>query len=173
MRKIAAVIVIVLFLAAGTLTAARAAWSGTVTSGTNYVTSGTADLQVTTQSLSLNNLIPGSTARDGGQLFTLKNRSTAAITFILAGQITPATVIAGSPDKGKFLLQIYDYDNPAEASALTNLSDWEAGAVDFNSTLAAGSEKKYGIKAQLETTADSSWEGKTVSFTIKITGTQQ
>ena len=152
----------------------RAVWTDTVTVASNQVVTGTTDLQVSTDNavtwsttsmssaFNLIGIIPGPVS-PGTYAFSLKNLSSSPLNFTLGGRITPATVIAGSPDKTKLLIQIYDIDTPADATAWKTLAEWEAasaGGIIFNSTLNNGVTKRYGIKVQLDGTADNTWQGK-------------
>lgn len=176
-----------LSLAVGTSFATtRAVWTDTVTAASNQIVTGTTDLQVSTNngstwsttsmssSFNQTGLIPGPVV-DGGYAFSLFNNSTSPLNFTLGGRITPATVIAGAPDKSKLFIQIYDMANPADATAWKTLAEWEAataGGITFNSTLNNGVTKNYGINVQLDGTADNTWQGKTVIFSVEAMGTQ-
>lgn len=182
------ILALAMVIAAGTLaySTTRAVWTDTVTVSANQVVTGTTDLQVSTNdgvtwdqtsqssSFSLTGLVPGQTSA-GAYAFSLKNLSADAINFALGGRITPATVITGAPDKSKLSVQVYNYDTPAEATAWKTLSEWEAaaaGGIDFSSTLNQGATKKYGLKVKLDATATNEWQGKTVTFSMEVTGTQ-
>lgn len=176
-----------LSLAVGTsIATTRAVWTDTVTVASNQIVTGTTDLQVSTDngttwsttsmSSAFNQigLIPGPVV-DGGYAFSLKNNSTSPLNFTTGGRITPATVIAGAPDKTKLWIQVYDFDTPADATAWKTLAEWEAasaGGITFNSALNNATVKRYGIKVQLDSTADDTWQGKTVIFSIEAMGTQ-
>ena len=176
-----------LALAVGTSFATtRAVWTDTVTVASNQVVTGTTDLQVSTDNgtswsttsmssaLNQTGLIPGPVV-NAGYVFSLRNLSSTPLNFTLGGRITPATVIAGAPDKTKLLIQVYDFDTPANATAWQTLADWEAasaGGITFNSTLNNGVAKRFGINVQLDGTADNTWQGRTVTFSIEAMGTQ-
>lgn len=176
-----------LSLAVGTsIATTRAVWTDTVTVASNQIVTGTTDLQVSTDdgstwsstsmssAFSQTGLIPGPVV-DGGYAFSLFNNSTSPLNFNIGGRITPATVIAGAPDKTKLWIQVYDLDNPVDATAWTTLADWEAagaGGIDFNSTLDNAVTKRYGMNVQLDGTAENEWQGKTVTFSIEAMGTQ-
>lgn len=176
-----------LSLAVGTSFATtRAVWTDTVTVASNQVVTGTTDLQVSTDNGSTwsttsmssafnqGDLIPGPIV-DGGYAFSLLNNSTSPLNFTLGGRITPATVIAGAPDKTKLWIQVYDIATPSDATEWKTLAEWEAasaGGITFNSTLDNGVTKDYGINVQLDASADNTWQGKTVIFSIEAMGTQ-
>lgn len=163
----------------------RAVWTDTVTVASNNVVTGTTDLQVsandgatwsqTTVSspFSVTGLIPGQ--EKGDYAFSLKNLSSAPLNFNLGGKINLATNIAGNPDKTKLLIQIYNWDDPAENTDWKTLSEWEAagvGGISFNSSLNNGATKRYGIKVKLDSSATNEWQGKIVIFSVEVIGTQ-
>ncbi|MBI5449552.1 hypothetical protein HY948_04535 [Candidatus Gottesmanbacteria bacterium] len=179
-----------LSLAVGTSFATtRAAWTDTVTVTSNEVQTGTADLRVATDGtstaasgnwdtasqtsvFSVTGLVPGDTPKELYS-FSLYNNSTNPIAFSLAGQITTSTITPDSGvDKTKLLLQVYNYDTPAEVSAWKTLEEWEAGTVSLGSNLSNATVKRYGIKAQLDIDALDEWQTQVVDFTLTVTGTQ-
>lgn len=178
-----------LSLAVGTsIATTRAVWTDTVTVTNNQVQTGTADLQVSktygggswntstvTSSMVISDLIPG--GEGDNYSFTLWNNSTVGVDFDLTGQITAVTG-AGS-DESQLELAVYEEsatpgDTFTESSDWISLSDWQSLTRDFNSTITPGigNIKNYRIAAKLLPSATNDWQGRTVTMTFTVTGTQ-
>lgn len=178
-----------LSLAVGTsIATTRAVWSDTVTVTNNQVQTGTADLQVSktygggswntstvTSSMVISDLIPG--GEGNNYSFTLWNNSTVGVDFGLTGQITSMT--GAGADESQMELAVYEETatpgNPlTESSDWISLADWQALARAFNSTLTPGigNIKNYRIAARLLSGATNDWQGRTVTMTFTVTGTQ-
>lgn len=165
----------------------RAVWSDTVTITNNQVQTGNADLQVSTDSGSswntttraasmvISGLIPGSD--DNAYSFSLWNASTPGVDFGLTGQIT--TVTGAGTDESQLELAVYENgatpgDTSTESSAWISLADWQSSARDLNSTISpgTGNTKDYRIAARLLSSATNDWQGRTVTMTFTVLGTQ-
>lgn len=158
-----------------------ATWSDTVTVTNNQIQTGTADLQVSTDnkvswhtdtrasSLVLSGLIPGGIS--SGYSFSLNNNSTAGVDFDTLGQIT--TVTGQGVDESQLEIAVYEEGaTPATGSGWISLEDWRSATRSFNSTVTPtlGNAKNYRIAAKLLDTATNDWQGKTVTFTLTVTG---
>ena len=159
----------------------RAVWSDSVTITGNQIQTGTADLQVSVDSgtnwntnivvstLILNNLVPGGQAY--AYAFSLYNASTPGVTFNLTGQITD--VSGAGADESQLEIAVYEDGNtPESGSGWISLSGWQTSNQSFNSSLnqGLGNTKNYQIAARLKTTATNDWQGRTVTFTLTVTG---
>jgi hypothetical protein len=186
MKRFYLALIIFLLSVSNTIVSTRAVWTDIVSVSSNQVITGTTDLQVSTDDgstwsttsmssvFNLTGIMPGLVS-SGTYAFSLKNLSSSPLNFSLGGRITPSTVIAGAPDKTKLLIQIYDIDTPADATAWKSLAEWEAasaGGITFNSILNNAATKRYGIKVELDSTANDTWQGKTVIFSVEIMGIQ-
>lgn len=178
MKRIILALAMIVLAGTTAFATTRATWTDTVTVTNNQVQTGTADLQVATtggwdttaasSSFVVSNLIPSSTPIDGGLSFWLRNSSTSPIAFSLTGQISPTGVVQ---DKTKLWIQVYDMDS-GDTSAWATLAQWEATPQNLTSTLATGVQKSYGIRVELDPTALDEWQGKTVTFSLVVVGTQ-
>ena len=168
----------------------RAVWTDTVTVSNNQIQTGTADLQVSidnggvqntttgASSMILSGLIPGGS--NNGYSFSLWNNSTTGVNFGVKGQITAVTGIdpvVTNPSK----LEIAVYETGATpgltttaSSAWISLADWQTTTRDLNSVLTpgTGNTKNYRVAVRLLSDADNEWQGKTVTMTFTVTGTQ-
>lgn len=175
-----AILVTALSLAAYTT---FATWSDTVTVTNNQVLTGTADLQVSTNSggnwntstgassMALADLIPG--GEKNGYSFSLWNNSTPGLNFDTSGQITAAT--GAGADESQLEIAVYENgSSPADGSGWISLADWKTAQRSFNSSIVPGfgNFKNYTIAARLLSTATNDWQGRTVTFTLTVTGQQ-
>lgn len=175
-----AILVTALSLAAYTT---FATWSDTVTVTNNQVQTGTADLQVSTDggstwdtstkasSMVLSGLIPG--GEKDGYSFSLWNASTPGLDFDTSGQITADT--GAGADESQLEIAVYENgSSPADGSGWISLADWKTAQRNFNSSIVPliGNFKNYTIAARLLNTATNDWQGKTVTFTMTVTGQQ-
>lgn len=166
----------------------RATWTDTVSVSNNQIQTGTADLQVSTDSGStwststkassmvISGLIPGGS--DNKYSFSLWNASSPGLNFGITGEITAATGI-GEVDQSKLELAVYEEgatpgDTGTNSSAWVSLSDWQSAYRSFNSVVVPGTENKkhYRIAARLLSSADNTWQGKTLNLTLTVLGTQ-
>lgn len=163
---------------------ARAVWTDAVTVGNNQIQTGTADLQVSKDgstwntttvdsSMVLTGLIPGSST--SGYSFSLWNASTTGLNFNTSGRISAVSDI-GAADPTQLEIAVYeDGATPETGSGWVTLTNWQ-GVTEktFSSTLLPGisNYKNYRIAARLTTAADNEWQGKTVIFTLAVTGAQ-
>lgn len=175
-----------LLLAVGTgYATTQAVWTDTVTVTNNQVVTGTADLRVYTvgpwdtstavSNFSVTNLVPSATETDGGFSFWLRNESTSPINFSLGARISASTGPTGGADESKLWLKVYNIDTPSEETLWYTLAQWKAagvGGINLNSALNNATQKRYGIKVQLESSADDLWQAQTVNFTLEVVGTQ-
>lgn len=186
MKRILLALAMIVLAGTTAFATTRATWTDTVTVTNNQVQTGTADLQVSTDNgvnwdtstsvsaFNLTGVIPGPTSA-GSYAFSLRNNSGSLVNFTLGGKISAATGLTGGADETKLWIQIYNIDIPAEATAWQTLAQWKAalsGGINFNSTIDNGAAKRYGIKVQLDPTADNNWQGQTVTFTVEVLGTQ-
>jgi len=175
-----AILVTALSLAAYTT---FATWSATVTVTNNQVLTGTADLQVSTNSggnwntstgassMVLADLIPG--REKNGYSFSLWNNSTPGLNFNTSGQITAAT--GAGADETQLEIAVYENgSSPAAGSGWISLADWKTTQRSFNSSIlpGIGNFKNYTIAARLLSIATNDWQGRTVRFTLTVTGQQ-
>lgn len=162
-----------------------AVWTDTVTVSANRIQTGTADLQVSTDSGSswntttkassmvLTGLIPSGDTN--GYSFSLWNASTANLNFTTSAQITADSGV-GTANPDKLEIAVYDSTTTPEAgSGWITLTNWRSGYRSLTSTVNQGISnfKNYKIAARLLSTADNQWQGKTVTFTLTVLGTQQ
>lgn len=179
---------LVTLIAAGflTLTTTRAVWTDTVTLSNNQVQTGTADLQVSTAgvgggawdtasktaSIVLSDLIPGGAYKHNYD-FSLWNNSSSGVNFNISAQITTVTG-TGGVDQSKLLLALYENgQNPDLAgSGWISLADWQTTQKSLNGLLNSGAIKDYRLAAKLDSTAVNEWQGKTVTVTFTVMGTQ-
>lgn len=164
-----------------------AVWSDTVTVTNNIVQTGSADLQVSNvsgtvgpwntstaaSSLSITNLIPGGTAGDGFS-FALWNNSTAGVNFTTSARITAVTGLT-TEDKSQLEIAVYESgETAATGSGWITLTDWESAVRSLDFTLTPGqvNAKDFRVSARLKSTATNEWQGKTVTITFTVTGTQ-
>lgn len=160
-----------------------ATWSDTVTVTNNQVQTGTADLQVSTNSggnwdtstrassMVLSDLIPG--GEKNGYSFSLWNNSTPGLNFDTFGQITFAT--GAGADESQLEIAVYENgSSPAAGSGWISLANWKVAPGSFNSSIlpGLGNFKNYTIAARLLSTATNDWQGRTVTFTLTVTGQQ-
>lgn len=177
---------LVVLISAGALafTTTRAVWTDTVTVTNNQIQTGTADLQVSTDSggswdtatrpssMVFIGLIPGGSTN--AYSFSLWNNSTPGLNFATSGRITVVTGADGV-DQTKLQIAVYeDGSTPEAGSNWFSLADWQGGERTFNSTITQGigNFKNYRIAAKLLDTTGNDWQGKTVTFTLTLTGTQ-
>ena len=175
-----AILVTALSLAAYTT---FATWSDTVTVTNNQVLTGTADLQVSTNSggnwytstgassMVLADLIPG--GEKNGYSFSLWNNSTPGLNFDTSGQITADT--GAGADESQLEIAVYENgSSPADGSGWISLANWKAAQGNFDSSIipGIGNFKNYRIAAKLLSTATNDWQGRTVTFTLIVTGQQ-
>ncbi len=181
-------IILSLVLVVGTIFASiaytRAAWTDTVTVTNNIITTGTVDLEVSTDSgttwdsttasstMTLSNLAPGAAATSAYS-FSLRNSGTVG-PMTLSAQVTSTNITpTAGVDKSMLYLTIYDTDTLADVSAEVTMLAWESGLQALTTTLpSGGTPANFGIRARLDTTADNTWQGQTVTFTLSVTGTQ-
>ena len=185
MKRIFLALIVLISAGALAFTTTRAVWTDTVTVTNNQIQTGTADLQVSTDSgntwntstkassMVLANLIPGSEA--SAYSFSLWNASTTGLNFTVSGQITAITG-ADEVDKSQLKIAIYETGStPETGSGWISLADWQITNNLLNNTLNPGisNAKDYRIAARLLSSATNDWQGKTVAFTLTLTGTQQ
>ena len=188
MKRIFLALIVLISAGALAFTTTRAVWTDTVTVTNNQIQTGTADFQVSTDSgntwntstkassMVLANLIPGSEA--SAYSFSLWNASTTGLNFTVSGQITAITG-ADEVDKSQLKIAIYETGStPETGSGWISLADWQTVERIFNSTInsgnpGSGGSKNYQIAAKLLSSATNDWQGKTVAFTLTLTGTQQ
>src|SRR3989339_1765406 len=171
-------------IAAGSVAFAntRAAWTDTVTVTNNIITTGTLDLEVSTDGSTwsdasatsttvLSGLYPGGPAQEALPAFWLRNVSSpSSLTMNLTAQVIPAASITPDPsvDRGVLYVEIYSGDG---SEAIATLSAWEGGPISLPFSLAYGTGgKAYGLRAWLDSSAENEWQGQTVNYTLSFTG---
>lgn len=187
MKRILLAIAMIVLAGSTAFATTRATWTDTVTVTNNQVQTGTADLQVSTTgigggawntstkvaSIALTGLIPGGAAINNYD-FSLWNNSTPGVSFDISTQATSVT--GSASDQSKLLLEIYENGTDPETgvnrSGWITLEDWQTGAKSLGSNIAAAGVKDYRLAAKLDTTATNDWQGRTVTITFTVTGTQ-
>jgi hypothetical protein len=184
MKRIILAVITILASAGLTYATTTAAWTNTVSATNVEVSTGNANLQISTNygaswndtsansAYHAQNLTPGSII-DGGYAFGLNQVVTDSSVpgMSLAGQITGT--IGAPADHAKLWIQVYETADPSVVSGWHTLADWEGGTIDLVSQLTTSTRaKSYGIKVQLDPSADNSWKNSNVFFNMNITGTQ-
>lgn len=165
-----------------------AVWSDAVAVSNNKIQTGTVDLQVSTNnannegtwnntqassSMVLSGLYPGGPAVSGYS-FSLKNASTVAANFGIAGQIAQATITPNANvDKTQLMIQLYNTQTNAAESAEASLDAWMTlPPQPMVSPLAQNQVKNYGVRARLiqSQSNQNEWQGQTVNFTLAVAG---
>lgn len=169
--------------------ATTAVWSDTVTVTNNVINTGNVNLMVSAanyptpnpasfnsttaaSTMVLNNLAPSLT-QTGAYSFSLRNDSSAGITLNLTGQVTSTSITPnGGVDKTKLWIQLWNLTAGIAATTEITLADWETLPADAFGSIAAGATQDYEIRARLDPSADNTWQGQQVLFTLSVTGTQ-
>ncbi len=185
MKRIFLALIVLISAGALAFATTRAAWTDTVTVTNNQIQTGTADLQVSTDfgstwntgtkasSMVLTNLIPGNDTN--AYSFSLWNASTTELNFTVSGQITTVTGTDGV-DESQLEIAVYEIDSiPETGSGWISLANWQIIDRVLDSIINSGisNAKDYRIAARLLSSATNDWQGKTVTFTLTLTGTQQ
>ena len=173
--------------------ATSAAWTDTVTVTDNVITTGSADLQVSTlgpglaipgdelsfndstagSTMTLTGLVPGG-ASDEDYSFSLWNASTAGVDFNLTGTVSmvnysnPIITVA---DEDELMLTLYDVSGGVPDVGPFSMTAWKAG-VALPPALASGDVREYGFRASLTPAAGDDWQGQTITFDFDVFGSQ-
>lgn len=186
MKRIIIGLLISVAVAGVAFKATLGAWTDNVTITNNRITTGTVDLQVspdhganwnstsTASTMVLSNLAPGDTAVSAYS-FSLRNMGTVG-PFTLASQIISTNIVpTAGVDKSQLMIQIYE-EGGSNVTAELPLTTWETTAWQSMSPpvldAGAANARHYGIRARLLSTADNTWQGQTVTFTLSVTGTR-
>lgn len=182
MKRILMSFALIALLGGSAMLRTRAAWTDAVTVTNNQITTGTVDLEVSTDygstwnstsaasTMVLSNLAPGAAATSAYS-FTLRNVGSVG-PLTLTGQVTASNISpTAGVDKSQLMVQVYDLAT-GDVSSEATLTAWESGAQTLTSTLAPSETKHYGLRSRLLTTADNTWQGQTVTFTLTVIGSQ-
>lgn len=177
-RIIFAAVVATVSLSLVTLTT-WAAWTSSVTVSNNVITTGSVSLNVSlngtdysksvSSSTSITSLMPGRSSV--GTVFYVKNDSSTGVNFNLGA--TGTGIISGGTapaDLTSLKIAIVTHGATPSGTDYHTLSEW--GSNQSLGTLNAGASQGYDMYASLDTSAADDWQGRTVTFSTTVTGSQ-
>ncbi|RJQ36898.1 hypothetical protein C4559_04150 [Candidatus Microgenomates bacterium] len=157
-----------------------AAWTSSVTVNNNVITTGSVDLNVSLNGTAYSNSVDSTTAISSlmpgnvriGTQFYVRNDSSTGINFNL--RATGAATVSGTTppaDLTSLQIAVVPHGTAAVDADYHTLAQW--GSNQTLGTLNAGASSSYDIVTRLNAAAADDWQGRTVNFTLTVTGEQQ
>ena len=187
LKRIAiSVITMVMALTVGAY-ATTAAWTDSVTVTSNIIRTGSADLQVSTKTdgagvltyvwsttsrnseFDVSGLVPDG---DFANEYSYSLRSVGDIGFSLKGQITAITYSKGEPvGLNNMRMRVYEHGTDNPVSDEYGLAQWINSPRSLGEIGFGGDIRDYDIRVWLNGSADNTWQGQVIDFTLDVSGT--